>query len=279
MSRFEPMWLGHVHFKEEVRQFWNSQSGEDSLKRKLEQCMEHLSRWNASSFGIVKKKIKELKESIQQVRSGPRTDENAGREAKLAEELDEWLKREEIWWRQRSRAEWLKNVDRNTAFFHARASERKRRNHIASLKNCEGVLPRGERWNQEFNMVPKLVTEEMNAMLTSPFTEGEVKRALFQMHPTKAPGDIVRFWWNCAKEKGIHWMKADDLCKGKWEGGLGFRKFSLFNVALLAKQGWRLLTNSDLLVSRLFNARYYPESNILNAEEDHLMPGEESRKR
>ncbi|CAM8954101.1 unnamed protein product [Rhodiola kirilowii] len=28
----------------------------------------------------------------------------------------------------------------------------------------------------------------MNAMLTAPFTEGEVKRALFQMHPSKAPG-------------------------------------------------------------------------------------------
>ncbi|CAM8959461.1 unnamed protein product [Rhodiola kirilowii] len=28
----------------------------------------------------------------------------------------------------------------------------------------------------------------MNEMLIAPFTEGEVKRALFQMHPTKAPG-------------------------------------------------------------------------------------------
>ncbi|KAL9673990.1 hypothetical protein QQ045_030254 [Rhodiola kirilowii] len=28
----------------------------------------------------------------------------------------------------------------------------------------------------------------MNEMLNAPFSEGEVKRALFQMHPTKAPG-------------------------------------------------------------------------------------------
>ncbi|CAM8953407.1 unnamed protein product [Rhodiola kirilowii] len=28
----------------------------------------------------------------------------------------------------------------------------------------------------------------MNEMLNAPFTEGEVKHALFQMHPTKAPG-------------------------------------------------------------------------------------------
>ncbi|KAL9679265.1 hypothetical protein QQ045_017121 [Rhodiola kirilowii] len=37
-------------------------------------------------------------------------------------------------------------------------------------------------------MIPKLVTEEMNNKLREPFTEGEIKRALFQMHPTKAPG-------------------------------------------------------------------------------------------
>ncbi|KAL9664727.1 hypothetical protein QQ045_020134 [Rhodiola kirilowii] len=37
-------------------------------------------------------------------------------------------------------------------------------------------------------MIPKLVTAEMNNMLVAPFTEAKVKRALFQMHPSKAPG-------------------------------------------------------------------------------------------
>ncbi|KAL9667532.1 hypothetical protein QQ045_001893 [Rhodiola kirilowii] len=44
------------------------------------------------------------------------------------------------------------------------------------------------RWDQEFRMIPKLVTEEMNNMLIATFTEAEVKRALFQMHPSKALG-------------------------------------------------------------------------------------------
>ncbi|KAL9669442.1 hypothetical protein QQ045_006989 [Rhodiola kirilowii] len=37
------------------------------------------------------------------------------------------------------------------------------------------------------------------------------------------------------------------------------------NLTLLAKQGWRLLTRPNLLVSKLFKAKYYPESNVLNA--------------
>ena len=36
--------------------------------------------------------------------------------------------------------------------------------------------------------VPAKVTEEMNAMLLVPYTKEEVKSALFQMVPTKAPG-------------------------------------------------------------------------------------------
>ncbi|KAL9666847.1 hypothetical protein QQ045_001191 [Rhodiola kirilowii] len=197
--------------------------------------LEHLTQWNASTFGSVKKKIKELKEGIQQVGNSPRTDESVIEEARLSEELDEWLEREEIWWRQRSRAEWLKNGDRNTSYFHERASQRKRRNHISSLKNHEReqcsseqevasiiinyfsnifhsqVHPRGEIWNQEFNMLPKLVTDEMNALLTAPFSEGEVKRALFQMHPTKAPAHEVSHSIKCesGQKSGYVSLKLD----------------------------------------------------------------------
>lgn len=38
------------------------------------------------------------------------------------------------------------------------------------------------------NHVPRKVTTEMNETLTVPFTCEEVKKALFQMFPTKAPG-------------------------------------------------------------------------------------------
>ena len=40
------------------------------------------------------------------------------------------------------------------------------------------------------NTVPAKVTPEMNDQLLAPFEEKEVKEALFQMFPTKAPGPI-----------------------------------------------------------------------------------------
>ena len=46
--------------------------------------------------------------------------------------------REEMMWNQRSRAFWLKWGDKNTKFFHATASQRRRKNWIMELQNPSG---------------------------------------------------------------------------------------------------------------------------------------------
>ncbi|GMI97498.1 hypothetical protein HRI_003419100 [Hibiscus trionum] len=77
---------------------------------------------------------------------------------------------------------------------------------------------------------------------------------------------IARFWWHHSQDRrGIHWCSWPDLCITKDSRGLGFRDFAKFNVALLAKQGWRLIQNPSSLVARLLRARYYPDSTFLKA--------------
>ena len=45
-------------------------------------------------------------------------------------------------------------------------------------------------------------------------------------------------------------------------GGLGLRRFSLLNQAMLAKQYWRLCHNPNSLIARTFKAKYYPRGSI-----------------
>jgi hypothetical protein len=56
----------------------------------------------------------------------------------LRYKLDHLEEQHNVYWKQRAHANWLKDGDRNTGFFHAYASERKKVNRIRRLKREGG---------------------------------------------------------------------------------------------------------------------------------------------
>ena len=56
------------------------------------------------------------------------------------------------------------------------------------------------------------------------------------------------------------------MCKAKSNGGMGFRNFQAFNLAMLAKQWWRFLSNPDSLCAKVYKVRYYPNGDVLNSK-------------
>jgi hypothetical protein len=64
-----------------------------------------------------------------------RTDKNSRNTArKLSAEIDELLEKEEMRWRQRSRISWLLVGDRNTNYFHRRATWRQKKIKLRSYR-------------------------------------------------------------------------------------------------------------------------------------------------
>ncbi|KAL1172611.1 hypothetical protein V6Z11_A05G359800 [Gossypium hirsutum] len=78
---------------------------------------------------------------------------------------------------------------------------------------------------------------------------------------------LSRTWWS-GKDKGGFWTMIPwkTLCKPKGMGGLGIRDVRLFNLALLGRQVWRLLNNTDSLCFKVLSSKYFPDGNIFHAK-------------
>lgn len=201
--RYELMWERHSDFRNMLAQIWGDQPRMvdlGGLQRKLGAMSRSLGGWNNQSFDNVKRELKNLCARLEHLRSEPQRTGPSYEEIKTVDKIVELNHREELMWKQRSRVTWLKEGDRNTRFFHLRASQRKKRIRINKLKRADGSFTEveeemasltttfyrdlytsegTENTDQLLDSVPVKVTGAMNDELLKPFNPDEVKAALF----------------------------------------------------------------------------------------------------
>mgnify|MGYP004707337111 CR=1 FL=1 len=103
------------------------------ISRKIKQCRMTLSAWNRSLNLNSKIEIRRIKEEIQATKT--RHGNNNKEAVKLlTKQLSDAYKQEELFRNQRARTKWLQNGDKNTAYFHACVSGRRKRNRISRLR-------------------------------------------------------------------------------------------------------------------------------------------------
>lgn len=71
------------------------------------------------------------------------------------------------------------------------------------------------------------------------------------------------YWWG-VKGCGIRWMSWKMLARRKEEGSLGFRDLHAFKLAMLGRQGWKLISQPDAMVSQFSKAKYFPHRDFLD---------------
>jgi len=106
---------------------------------KIKKCRFALVDWSRVTFGRSKTLLQEKQRRLEELcslNSLKLLDEIKGAKANI----NNILHHEEIFWRQQSRSIWLPVGDKNTMFFHKRASQlRRRKNHITGVFDNEGV--------------------------------------------------------------------------------------------------------------------------------------------
>jgi hypothetical protein len=211
MFRFEASWLHEEGCAQVVEDAWNSAFAEEGVTvgAAVAEVGRKLWRWDKEVLGQLKKHIKMAKRDLERCRRGPITQEGVNQEHVLRFKLSRLEDQHNTFWKQRAHANWLLYGDRNTSYFHAVASERRRTNVIKKLKREGGGVVEGEEEIGNFitnhykslfmssagpsnddllQHVNNSVTEGMNDMLIREFTGAEVKEALESIGDLKAPG-------------------------------------------------------------------------------------------
>ncbi|KAA3488794.1 reverse transcriptase [Gossypium australe] len=224
--RFEAWWTMEDSFEGALKEFWDSYSV--PLWEKLMRLQIYLKNW-ADSIRSKKAGLKRrLAKELEFLLAKDRDDETMSRIIDTRIHLNMEIDKEEAYWEQRARANWLQLGDKNTAYFHKCASFRKRTNSITKLVSEDGneatdgstVLEIATKYFEDLfaskgigdsrkvlKGIERVITNEVNESLLAPYREEEVWAALKCMGPTKAPGSdgfpalfFQQYWHIVGKE-------------------------------------------------------------------------------
>ncbi|KAH1082234.1 hypothetical protein J1N35_021995 [Gossypium stocksii] len=134
--KFEAWWTLEESIEREIKKSRESSNG--LISEKLERLQVSLTSW-ASSIkngrdGLKGKLTKELGILMKSERDDDIMEKLIDTRIRLNMEID----KDEMYWEQRARANWLQLGDKDSAFFHKHASTRKRINTINRLESVEG---------------------------------------------------------------------------------------------------------------------------------------------
>lgn len=77
---------------------------------------------------------------------------------------------------------------------------------------------------------------------------------------------IRNYWWRGNEQQNcVHWISWEQLMKQKRSGGLGFKDIQCFNLAFLAKIGWRLTQKPMSLLATVLSDKYFPRKTFREA--------------
>ena len=233
--KMELSWFSHEDFRDRVVQIWNkSVNGQNAAQRwnrKLGALRKDLRGWAAHIQGEYKTQKQHFQNTVTSLdtlaETRPLTDDERSQLETARDGLIKLLREEEIKFYQRAKANDVLLGDSNTRYFQMVANGKHRKKRIFSLDH-EGIKVEGQNnlktyitqfykdlfgppednnfYTDEHRTgdIPQ-VSQPENDFLTAPFTEKEIRDAIFDMEHNKAPGpdgfpaEFYQHFWDIIK--------------------------------------------------------------------------------
>jgi hypothetical protein len=137
LKRFENIWLQDKECLQIVKTVWSNRN--EDLKENLQEVLTRLHQWGKTNYGNVPKEIRSTQDMLNNLRTRIPTWEDLNHIKQLETKLDNLHQKEEQWWAQRAKTKWLQQGDKNSKYFHFKATQRQRKNKINFINNSQGV--------------------------------------------------------------------------------------------------------------------------------------------
>ncbi|XP_073121193.1 uncharacterized protein [Henckelia pumila] len=180
---FEHKWYLEQDFTPFLKQCWQASSHLGDMPTILEVCKKDLQVWAGTRFNNLGKRISKLRKTLNHLQKSHVFGYNVPRILELEKEIEKLANLEEIHWKQRGRVNWLSNGQWKSDEDEMSVIVL---NYFQSLFTSNHPTPSA--LSAALDLITPMVSSDMNAFLSLPFSAEEVYKAVFQIHPTKAPG-------------------------------------------------------------------------------------------
>ncbi|XP_073136770.1 uncharacterized protein [Henckelia pumila] len=116
--RFESFWSRGSECEGVIAEAWQSFNCELDFMAKLQLCSSTLQQWALRKFKSIPRQLKKKQTKLASLRTHERWNNDMDYIKELEIEIEDLSSQEEMYWRQRSRVDWLTLGDKNTKFFH-----------------------------------------------------------------------------------------------------------------------------------------------------------------
>ena len=264
--KFFNMWASHTDFLHTVSESWQLEvigSPMFSLCKKLKGLKRPLKLLDRLHFSHISERVSRAESDLDLLQtalhSDPSNSQLVQEDKKLRIQLINLKSSEKMFFGQKLKCDYLKESDRGSRFFHALLSQRHGRNFIPAIQKSDGSLSVSEKEvGFEFvdffmklygSMKPTLPLDRdivslgpcLSAsdceLLSAPFSNDDVKAALFGIDNIKAPGPdgFTSFFFKSAWS-----VVGDDFCSAVqdfFSHGKMLKQINHSVIALIPKSG------------------------------------------